>query len=305
MSFKFTVFGPHFSFEIQNKRSKLHVNNLLLFYMKRLLLFIVLGTVFTGTTAFIISSGGITGRTGSPGESTCSGCHGGGSGTTNVSLSASPSFTANQFIPGQTYTLGITVSNNSFSKFGFNAEILNSSNTNAGNITSGLSGVQVVNTTRKNVTQTTPKTGTGSATFQFVWVAPLSGTATVYASGNAVDGTGGTGGDTPSNSLFVLTANSGAGINENVLSGISGVNVYPNPIRSEFRISYNLMENGRVRTALYDIRGQEIAEIANEEQAAGAQVLNAQLPSDLAKGVYFVKLSLDEKQQIQRMIIVQ
>ena len=79
--------------------------------MKRFLLFILLGIVFTGTTAFIISSGGITGRTGSPGESTCSGCHGGGSGTTIVSLSASPSFTSAQFTPGQTYTLGVTVSN--------------------------------------------------------------------------------------------------------------------------------------------------------------------------------------------------
>jgi hypothetical protein len=273
--------------------------------MKRLLLCITLGTIFTGTTAFIISSGGITGRTGSPGEGTCSGCHGGGSGTTVVSLSASPSFTASQFIPGTTYTLGVTVSNSSFSKFGFNAEVLNPSNVNAGNITSGLTGVQVINTTRKNVTQTGPKSGTGSATFQFVWVAPLSGAATIYASGNAVDGTGGTGGDSPANSLFVLTANTAAGINENVISGISGVNVYPNPVRSEFKISYNLIESGRVKTALYDIRGQELTELANEEQAPGAQLLNAQLPPDLAKGVYFVKLSVNGKQQIQRLIIAQ
>lgn len=274
--------------------------------MKRLLLFIILGAIFTGTTAFIISSGGITGQTGSPGEGTCSGCHSsGGSGTTVVSLAVSPSFTANQFIPGQTYTVTIIVTNSSYTKFGFNAEILNPSNVNAGNITSGLSGVQVVNTARKNVTQTTPKTGTGSATFQFVWVAPLTGTATIYAAGNAVDGTGGTGGDKGGNAAFIVTANTAASINENVVSGISGLNVYPNPVHSEFKISYNLMESGRVKTALYDIRGQEVAELANEAQNSGAQMLNNQLPPDLAKGVYFVKLSVNGKQQIQRLIIAQ
>lgn len=276
-----------------------------IYSMKRLLFFISLGAIFTGTTAFIISSGGITGRTGSPGEGTCAGCHGGGGGTTAVILSASPSLTLSQYLPGQTYTLTLTVTNSLFSKFGFNAEILNSSNTNAGNISAGLSGVQVVNTTRKNVTQTTPKSGTGSASFQFVWTAPLSGTATIYAAGNAVNGTGGTSGDATGNTAFVLTPNTSNGINEAVSSGISGLNVYPNPVRSEFKINYNLIENGNVKVALYNIQGQEISEITNENQYTGAQSLNAQLPPDLAKGVYFVKLSVNGKQEAQRLIITQ
>ncbi len=273
--------------------------------MKRLLFFISLGAIFTGSTAFIISSGGITGRTGSPGEGTCSGCHGGGSGPTTVSLSASPSFTTGQFAPGQTYTITLTVINSAFSKFGFNAEILDPSNTNAGNISAGLSGVQVINATRKNVTHTAPKSGTGSAPFQFVWTAPSTGTAIVYVAGNAVDGTGGTGGDAGGNTSFVLTANSSIGINEAVSSGVSGLNVYPNPVRSEFRISYNLIESGNVKAALYNLQGQEIAEITNEDQHIGLQTVNAQLPPDLAKGVYFVKISVDGRQQAQRLIITQ
>ncbi len=273
--------------------------------MRKILLFAVLGIIFTASTAFIISSGGITGRTGSPSEGTCSGCHGGGSGTTSVSISASPAFISNQYTPLQTYTISVTVSNNSFSKFGFNAEILNPSNTNAGNITSGSTGVQVINTTRKNVTHTAPKSGTGSATFQFVWVAPVSGTATIYAAGNAVDGTGGTGGDTPSNTSLTVKDNTGVGINEAVASGISGLNVYPNPVRSDFKISYNLIENAVVKVGLYDIQGKEITEFANGNQNMGANLLNTQLPSDLANGVYFVKLSLEGKQQVQRLIITQ
>ncbi|HWY10084.1 MAG TPA: choice-of-anchor V domain-containing protein [Bacteroidia bacterium] len=273
--------------------------------MRKFLLFALLGIIFIGSTAFIISSGGITGHTGSPGESTCSACHGGGSGTTSVSITGSPAFTANQFIPGQTYTVSVTVSNNSLPKFGFDAEILDPSNSNAGNITSGLTGVQVVNTTRKNVTQTGPKSGTGSAAFQFVWVAPLSGTATIYAAGNAVDGTGSTSGDTPGNTSLTLKDNSSVGINEAVASGISGLNVYPNPVKSDFKISYNLIEKAQIKVGLYDIQGKEITEFANENQNIGANILNAQLPSDLAKGAYFVRLSVEGKQQTQRLIITQ
>jgi hypothetical protein len=273
--------------------------------MKRILLFGFLALIFIGTTAFVVFSGGVSNQSGSPGESNCGGCHGGGSGTTVVSISGTPAFVGNQYIPGQTYTVNISVINNPFSKFAFDAEILNTSNTNAGNMTVGLTGVQIVNTTRKNATHTGPKTGTGSALFQFVWVAPLSGNAVIYASGNAVDGTGGTGADTPGNSTLTLTPDLSAGINEATVSGISGLNVYPNPIRSEFKISYNLMETANVKAALYNVQGQEIAEITNDVQAIDAHILDAQLPSDLAKGVYFVKLSVNGKQAAQRLIITQ
>ena len=57
--------------------------------------------------------------------------------------------------------------------------------------------------------------------------------------------------------------------------------------------------------ALYNLQGQEIAEITNENQSTGAHLIEAQLPSDLAKGVYFVKVSVDGKQAAQRLIVTQ
>lgn len=259
--------------------------------------------IFVGTTAFVMFASGAANQSSSPGEGTCAGCH--GVGTSIVSISGTPAFVANQYIPGQTYTVNVNVTNNPFSKFGFDAEILNTSNVNAGNITTGLTGVQIVNSTRKNATHAGPKTGTGSALFQFVWVAPLTGTAIVYATGNGVDGTGGTGGDSPGAATLTLTPDLSAGINEATVSGISGLNIYPNPIRSEFKISYNLMENANIKAAIYNIQGQEIAVITNEDKVTGAHILDAQLPSDLAKGVYFVKFSVNGKQSIQRLIITQ
>ncbi len=273
--------------------------------MKKIIHFTLLFTTFIiGTSAYIKSSGGIVNHSASPGESGCS-CHGGGAGITSVSISALPAFISNQFIPSQTYTIDITVINNSFNLFGFDAEILNVSNTNAGNMTLALPGVQLVNTVRKNATQTGPKSGAGAASFQFVWVAPSSGNVTIYAAGNAINGTGGTGGDTPSASNLALTPDLTAGVKEKISSDFSGINVFPNPIISDFKIQYNLLEEGNVKVLLVDIHGKEIAEIANEKQSNGYHLLNASIPSDISKGVYFVKLSLNDKPSSQRLIITQ
>ena len=88
-------------------------------------------------------------------------------------------------------------------------------------------------------------------------------------------------------------------------SGVSGLNIYPNPVKSEFKISYNLLENAKLKAAIFNLQGKEIAEIANENQSAGTHLLEAQLPADLAKGVYFVRLSAEGKPQVQRLIITQ
>ena len=274
--------------------------------MKKTLLYGTLSLVFLGTTAFILSSSGIAGQTGSPGEGTCSGCHTGGGGVTQVTFSASPAFVLNQFIPGQTYTVTVTVTNSSFTKFGFGCEILTPSNANAGSMTTALTGVKFQNSgLRKNAIHTTPKTAAGSANFSFVWVAPTSGTATIYAAGNAIDGTGSAGGDKPGNASLALTADSGAGINEATQSNISGLSVYPNPVRSDFRIAYNLLEAAEVRTTLCDITGKEIAELNYEKQLAGAHTIVTRLPEAIAAGAYFVKVSIEGKQVAQRLIITQ
>lgn len=272
--------------------------------MKKLLLFISLAVTFIGTTAFIISSSGIAGQTGSPGEGTCAGCHSSGSGTTSMSITASPVFVANQYIPGQTYTITVNVTNSNYTRFGFGTEILTPANANAGTMTSTLTGVKFMNSgLRKNAVHSTPKIGTGTAAFSFEWVAPTSGTATIYAAGNAVDGTGGTGGDRPANMSLMLTPDLSSGINEVIAGSISGLNIYPNPVKTDFKLSYNLLETATVRTALYNLQGQTIMEISNEQQSEGAHISEVVLPEGLAKGAYFISISVNEKQAAKRLII--
>ncbi len=130
---------------------------------------------------------------------TCSGCHGGGSTTPTVSISASPAFgVGDTYVPGQTYTITYQVTG--YSKFGFDLE-MNDGNT-ASSMTAGtLSAITNTRYTAKpynrypaNITHNSPISSSSSAVFQ--WVAPSTPT-TVYLFSNAlgVNGNGGTSGD--------------------------------------------------------------------------------------------------------------
>jgi hypothetical protein len=274
--------------------------------MKKSLVYIpLLLAAFVSLSAFIkISSGGIIGVTGSPGESTCANCHAGGGGITTVSIIAAPAFNANQYTPGQTYTINIFVVNSSFSKFGFDCEILTTSNTNSGVMASAFPGVQFASTGgKKNATQTTPKSGAGSAAFSFQWTAPSSGTAKIYVAGNAVNGNGSTNGDTPGNMLLTLTPDLVSVKDENSVSG--KFVIFPNPTSSELRMQYFVPQDGTIKAAVYNLHGQEVAVILDELQTAGVHSINANLPSDLQSGIYMVKLSQNDVQCAQSMLVKQ
>ncbi len=274
---------------------------------KSLLSVLALSAIFISSTAFIIHSAGEAGYTGSPSETTCASCHSGGTGTTIVGITGSPAFTSNQYVPGQTYTVNVNVQNSAYNSFGFGCEILNSSNTDAGNMTSCMSGAQFLTATngRKNATHTTPKTGTGAATFSFVWVAPSTGTATIYAAGNAVNNSNNFNGDKVGTSSLVLSPTTTTGVKEAVATGFTDISIFPNPIVSKFKISYNIATDAIVNTSLYDIQGKLLNELINEKQVSGNHTLKLSLPDGLPKGAYIVKLVANSNIGAQRLIIVE
>lgn len=274
---------------------------------KNLLSALALGAIFISSTAFIIHSTGEAGQTGSPSETTCASCHSGGTGTTIVGITGSPAFTSNQYVPGQTYTVNVNVQNTSYSSFGFGCEILNSSNTDAGSMMSCMSGAQFLTATngRKNATHTTPKSGTGSTTFSFVWVAPSTGTVTVYAAGNAVNNNSNFNGDQVGTISLVLSPATTTDVKEAVVTGFTDISVYPNPIASKFKINYNIAADVIVNASLYDIQGKLVNEFVNEKQTSGNHTLKASLPDGLPKGAYIVKLTCNANIAAQRLVIVE
>ncbi len=272
----------------------------------------VLVISLSGFSFVFLSSNGIAGYTGSPGENTCSNCHGGGSSaSSNIVISSTPSFTNNEYVPGTTYTIDITVSALAFSRFGFGCEILNPNNANAGTMQNPGLGVKFLNSgQRKNATHTTAKINTGSATFSFEWLAPQSGQATIYCSGNAVNGNGNTGGDFPLSpvSLALQAAQpieppiDPVGVIETSFS-IENVTVFPNPSDGLCQITFNLKQEGQLKISICDLNGKEIINLFEVKQTKGqhSKILNFEA---LHSGVYFLKFYLDKTKVIQKLIIV-
>ena len=78
---------------------------------------------------------------------------------------------------------------------------------------------------------------------------------------------------------------------------------YPNPFNNETRIKFVLSEKNRVRLAIYNILGQEIAVLADGEFPSGVHYVGwdgAGLPS----GVYFYRLMVDGGAISRRMTLI-
>lgn len=273
---------------------------------KKLLIISSLSIVFILASAFIIKNTGVGGYVGSPGENTCTQCHGASTAVSGTSIIATPAFTGNQFVPGQTYTIQIGVGCLTLSNFGFACEIINAGNTDAGVMQNPAAGVQfsVGATGRKNATHLVKQNGASFTTFQFQWVAPNTGTARIYAAGNAVNNNGLSSGDAVSTASLALTASTVSAVSE-VKANVFGITIYPNPIKSDFNFNYSLMESGMVKVTLHDMHGRELAEIVNENQTNGQHSVKATLPTDISNGVYLMKFSVNGNIAAQRMIIAQ
>jgi hypothetical protein len=72
---------------------------------------------------------------------------------------------------------------------------------------------------------------------------------------------------------------------------------YPNPFNPSTKINYTLPVDSRVKIELFNITGQRVAELVNNEQPAGFYSLNvgANTFSKIASGVYIYKMTAIEK----------
>lgn len=77
---------------------------------------------------------------------------------------------------------------------------------------------------------------------------------------------------------------------------------YPNPFASNTTISYELPANGKVLLKVHDIQGREVTTLVNQEQGAGTYSVEFSA-ENLAHGIYFYSLSVNDMKETRRMII--
>ncbi len=105
--------------------------------------------------------------------------------------------------------------------------------------------------------------------------------------------------------IYKMTGNLvGTGNNQNEIPSAFELNQnYPNPFNPETVISFSIPRAGYTELRVYDILGNEIAELVSDGLNAGNYAVNFN-PVNLAGGVYFYTLSSGEFIQTRKMVIV-
>jgi hypothetical protein len=264
-------------------------------------------------SANIMDDNGKAGATGAPGENTCNttNCHNSfalnsGGGT----LTASCTMNNWKYEPLTIYDITIKVARTGNHLFGFAAEILTTSNTNAGTIAVS----DAVHTTIKTATISgvgrraiTHKLNGGafqdSATFTFRWTSPdtTTGPITMYFAGNATNANGQPTGDYIYTATQLITPETGLGVKNLVQT--NGFNVFPNPVHSDFNVHYVLQKNEVVSIKLYDIKGSKTYELLNAEKAAGEHNDLLSIPAGCKTGTYLLSIVSNTGHASSRIIV--
>jgi hypothetical protein len=78
---------------------------------------------------------------------------------------------------------------------------------------------------------------------------------------------------------------------------------YPNPFNPSTKIEYSIPSESFVELKVYDILGNEVASLVNEQQQAG--VYRADFSADnLPSGMYFARITANEFTQVVKMILL-
>ncbi len=78
---------------------------------------------------------------------------------------------------------------------------------------------------------------------------------------------------------------------------------YPNPFNPSTKISYAIPQNSFVELKVFNLIGQEIATLVNQEKPAGNYEVNFKA-SNLPSGIYIYKMKAGEYVQIKKMILL-
>uniref|UniRef100_A0A832G864 ScyD/ScyE family protein n=1 Tax=Ignavibacterium album TaxID=591197 RepID=A0A832G864_9BACT len=91
--------------------------------------------------------------------------------------------------------------------------------------------------------------------------------------------------------------------NNSVVNNFSLEQNYPNPFNPSTSIQYRLSSLSNVSLKIYDILGNEVATLVNEEKPAGVYEVNFNA-SGLSSGIYFYKLQAGSFMDTKKMILM-
>lgn len=103
---------------------------------------------------------------------------------------------------------------------------------------------------------------------------------------------------------FNVTSNAIVGLEDDIVPTVYGLEQnFPNPFNPITKINYQLPKNSLVTLKIYDVLGNEIISLVNEEKAVGKyqSVFDG---SQLSSGVYFYKIHAGDFLEIKKLILL-
>jgi Secretion system C-terminal sorting domain len=89
----------------------------------------------------------------------------------------------------------------------------------------------------------------------------------------------------------------------NVLLQFSLSQNYPNPFNPSTKIKYSIPKDGNVSLCVYNILGQQVVDLVNENMKAGRYEVTFDA-SKFASGVYYYRLQSDNRVMVKKMIVL-
>lgn len=80
-------------------------------------------------------------------------------------------------------------------------------------------------------------------------------------------------------------------------------NNYPNPFNSSTKIRFTLPEQSNVKLEIYNVLGERVSLVINDERIAGYYEVNFDADK-LTSGVYFYRLITDKFTDVKKMLFV-
>jgi len=78
---------------------------------------------------------------------------------------------------------------------------------------------------------------------------------------------------------------------------------YPNPFRKSTQISYSLTKQDKVKIQIYNLKGQLVETLLNENKPAGNYTFEWNV-DEMSSGIYFMKLLTKEKEIVRKLVII-
>ena len=107
---------------------------------------------------------------------------------------------------------------------------------------------------------------------------------------------------------ITFTYDDGTSVDNSVVKATSLIGNYPNPFNPNTAISFNLKTAGNVELSIYNIKGQKVTNLVQENLLAGSHMVEwngtDESGNNAASGIYFYRLHTSRYTSTKKMILM-